>query len=79
MLLSEDVLWSYICQVQLPCSLLGWGSRLAPTQLASALRAIHAEGLACRCLYPSKILVTGKNRIRINGVGVADVSVAVVV
>lgn len=51
---SEDLLWSYICQ------------------LASALQAIHARGLACRCIFPSKILVTGRNRVRINGVGVAD-------
>lgn len=38
---SEDILWSYICQ------------------LVSALRVMHAQGLACRCIYPSKILVTG--------------------
>lgn len=42
-------------------------------QLVSALRAMHSQGLACRCVYPSKILVTGKNRLRINGVGVSDV------
>lgn len=41
-------------------------------QLVSALRAIHAQGLACRCIYPSKILVTGTNRLRINGCGMAD-------
>lgn len=42
-------------------------------QLVSALRTIHSQGLACRCIYPSKILVTGKNRLRINGIGVSDV------
>lgn len=29
-------------------------------QLVSALRLIHVQGLACRCIYPSKILLTGK-------------------
>ncbi len=42
-------------------------------QLVSALRAIHAQGLACRCIYPSKVLVTSRNRLRINGVGISDV------
>lgn len=33
----------------------------------------RSQGLACRCIYPSKVLVTGHGRLRINGVGVADV------
>ena len=31
-------------------------------QLASAVRAVHNAGLACRVIHPSKILVTGKSR-----------------
>ena len=41
-------------------------------QLSNALRLIHSQGLACRCIYPSKILVTGQNRLRINACGVFD-------
>jgi PAB-dependent poly(A)-specific ribonuclease subunit 3 len=42
-------------------------------QIASALKTIHSGGLAARVLDPSKILVTGKNRIRLNGCGILDV------
>jgi PAB-dependent poly(A)-specific ribonuclease subunit 3 len=42
------------------------------TQLVSALKFIHSLGLACRILEPTKILVTGRNRIRINCVGIFD-------
>ncbi|KAI8814008.1 hypothetical protein BJ742DRAFT_849292 [Cladochytrium replicatum] len=42
------------------------------TQLASALKTIHAAGLAARVLEPSKILVTNKNRIRLNCCGIPD-------
>ena len=31
-------------------------------QLSSSLRAIHAAGLSCRSLDPSKIIVYGKSR-----------------
>ena len=34
-------------------------------QLVSALKAIHSAGLACRALHASKVLVTGRNRLRI--------------
>lgn len=43
------------------------------TQIASALKAIHGCGLAARVIEPSKILVTGKNRIRLNACGIMDV------
>jgi len=43
------------------------------SQLVSALRTIHLASLACRVIHPSKIIITGKNRIRINCVGVLDV------
>lgn len=43
------------------------------TQLASALKNIHNTGLAARVLDTSKILVTGKNRVRLNGCAVMDV------
>ncbi|XP_019379781.1 PREDICTED: PAB-dependent poly(A)-specific ribonuclease subunit PAN3 isoform X5 [Gavialis gangeticus] len=42
-------------------------------QLSSALRTIHTAGLACRVMDPSKILVTGKTRLRVNCVGIFDV------
>jgi serine/threonine protein kinase len=42
------------------------------TQLVSALKTIHSAGLAARIIEPSKILVTGKNRIRLNCCGIFD-------
>ncbi|CAG0881389.1 unnamed protein product, partial [Darwinula stevensoni] len=42
-------------------------------QLTSALRSIHAANLACRALEPSKILITGKTRLRLNCCGIIDV------
>ncbi|XP_077480481.1 PAN2-PAN3 deadenylation complex subunit PAN3 [Stigmatopora argus] len=42
-------------------------------QLSSALRTIHTAGLACRVMDPSKIIITGKTRLRVNCVGVLDV------
>ncbi|WRT64611.1 uncharacterized protein IL334_001544 [Kwoniella shivajii] len=43
------------------------------TQMTNALKAVHSSGLAVRNLDPSKVLITGKNRIRLNGCGVWDV------
>ncbi|XP_043190222.1 PAN2-PAN3 deadenylation complex subunit pan3-like [Amphibalanus amphitrite] len=42
-------------------------------QLTGALRQVHSSGLACRVLDPSKILVTGSDRLHINCCGVLDV------
>ncbi|KAK3100528.1 hypothetical protein FSP39_021365 [Pinctada imbricata] len=42
-------------------------------QLSSALRAIHAAGLACRTMDPTKILIYSKSRLRLNCVGILDV------
>ncbi|KAK0519480.1 PAB-dependent poly(A)-specific ribonuclease subunit 3 [Tilletia horrida] len=42
-------------------------------QLAGALRAVHRAGLAARCVEASKVLKTGKNRIRIGGCSIFDV------
>lgn len=42
-------------------------------QLTSALRIIHAAGLACRSLDPTKIILTGGNRLRLSCLGVMDV------
>lgn len=42
-------------------------------QIASALRAIHSAGLAARSIDLSKIIRTGKNRIRLSGCAVQDV------
>ncbi|KAJ3197498.1 PAB-dependent poly(A)-specific ribonuclease subunit 3 [Irineochytrium annulatum] len=41
-------------------------------QIASSLKAIHDSGLAVRTLEPTKILITGKNRIRLNCCGIFD-------
>ncbi|KAG0365280.1 PAB-dependent poly(A)-specific ribonuclease subunit 3 [Gamsiella multidivaricata] len=41
-------------------------------QLTSALKKIHSAGLAARLIDPTKILVTGKNRIRLNCCGIMD-------
>ena len=43
-------------------------------QLTGAVRQVHTQGLACRTLDPSKILLTdNKSRIRINCCGIHDV------
>jgi PAB-dependent poly(A)-specific ribonuclease subunit 3 len=42
-------------------------------QIALALKDIHAAGLAARCLEPSKVILTDKNRIRLNACSVLDV------
>lgn len=42
-------------------------------QIANALRAIHARDLAARCLDPSKIIITDKNRIRLTACAILDV------
>lgn len=42
-------------------------------QLASAVKAIHSIGLAARVITASKIIVTSKNRIRLNACGILDV------
>ncbi|CAI4230471.1 unnamed protein product [Auanema sp. JU1783] len=41
-------------------------------QISSALRAVHASGLAARCLDLSKILVHGKSKILLGNCGFAD-------
>ncbi|KFH71611.1 hypothetical protein, variant [Podila verticillata NRRL 6337] len=41
-------------------------------QLTSALKKIHSAGLAARLIDPTKILVTGKNRLRMNCCGIMD-------
>lgn len=43
-------------------------------QLASALKSIHEAGLAAQTVKASKILVTSKNRVRLNGCGVLDIA-----
>ena len=42
-------------------------------QIASALKAIHSNGLAARTITPSKVLLTDRNRIRLNGCAILDV------
>ncbi|KAI9478636.1 MAG: hypothetical protein EXX96DRAFT_571669 [Benjaminiella poitrasii] len=43
------------------------------TQIASALKTVHASGLAARNIDPKRVLITGKNRIRMNGASILDV------
>lgn len=47
-----------------------WGYTV---QIASALKAIHGSGLAARLITPSKILLTSKNRIRLNACSIMDI------
>ncbi|KAJ8690277.1 PAB-dependent poly(A)-specific ribonuclease subunit 3 [Pleurotus ostreatus] len=42
-------------------------------QIASAIRKAHEAGQAVRTIEPSKILVTGRNRLRIGSCGLVDV------
>lgn len=42
-------------------------------QLASALKTIHDAGIAAQTVVPSKVLLTSKNRLRLNGCGVFDI------
>jgi PAB-dependent poly(A)-specific ribonuclease subunit 3 len=42
-------------------------------QIASAIKSVHAANLAVRCLEPSKVLLTDKNRVRLSACGVLDV------
>ncbi|KAI9849882.1 MAG: PAB-dependent poly(A)-specific ribonuclease subunit 3 [Sclerophora amabilis] len=42
-------------------------------QIASALKTIHSSGLAVRLIDPTKILLTSKNRIRLNACAILDV------
>ncbi|KAL6707533.1 PAB-dependent poly(A)-specific ribonuclease subunit 3 [Coniothyrium glycines] len=42
-------------------------------QTASALKAIHGSNLAARLITPSKILLTSKNRIRLNACSIMDI------
>ena len=42
-------------------------------QLASALKSVHEGGQAAQIVIPSKVLLTSKNRLRLNGCGVLDI------
>lgn len=42
-------------------------------QIGSALKAIHGVGLAARLITPSKVLLTSKNRVRLNACAIMDV------
>ncbi|KAL6308885.1 kinase-like domain-containing protein [Sparassis latifolia] len=42
-------------------------------QIANAIKAVHDSGMAVRIIDPTKILLTGKNRVRIGSCGVVDV------
>lgn len=42
-------------------------------QLVSMLRGVHSQGLACRCLTATHVLLTGHNRVKFGAAGVIDV------
>ncbi|KID95914.1 PAB-dependent poly(A)-specific ribonuclease subunit PAN3, partial [Metarhizium majus ARSEF 297] len=42
-------------------------------QIANALKSIHSINLAARCIDVTKIILTGKNRIRLNACSILDV------
>jgi PAB-dependent poly(A)-specific ribonuclease subunit 3 len=42
-------------------------------QIASAIKAVHGNNLAVRCLEASKVILTEKNRVRLSGCAVLDV------
>ncbi|KAI8928074.1 hypothetical protein BC831DRAFT_503639 [Entophlyctis helioformis] len=41
-------------------------------QLTSLIKFVHSQNMAVRVIEPSKILITGKNRLRVNCCGVLD-------
>jgi PAB-dependent poly(A)-specific ribonuclease subunit 3 len=43
------------------------------SQLCNALRAIHSGELAARCIHPTKVIITEKNRIRLSACMILDV------
>ncbi|KAL9116245.1 MAG: hypothetical protein Q9227_000616 [Pyrenula ochraceoflavens] len=43
------------------------------SQISSALKAIHSNGLAARVIDASKVLLTDKNRVRLNACAIMDV------
>ncbi|KAI0130571.1 hypothetical protein BJ170DRAFT_594081 [Xylariales sp. AK1849] len=53
--ISENVLWSYVCQ------------------MCNALKAIHNENLAARCIHLTKVILTEKNRVRLAACVMLDV------
>eukprot|EP00511_Aplanochytrium_stocchinoi_P003632 CAMPEP_0204836482 /NCGR_PEP_ID=MMETSP1346-20131115/25263_1 /ASSEMBLY_ACC=CAM_ASM_000771 /TAXON_ID=215587 /ORGANISM="Aplanochytrium stocchinoi, Strain GSBS06" /LENGTH=542 /DNA_ID=CAMNT_0051971229 /DNA_START=75 /DNA_END=1703 /DNA_ORIENTATION=- len=42
-------------------------------QLLTAIRAIHSQGIACRGLTPSRVIITGRQRVRIAGCGLSHI------
>lgn len=42
-------------------------------QVLSAIRHVHANHMACRCINPSSIIVCGRQRVRLSGIGLIDV------
>jgi PAB-dependent poly(A)-specific ribonuclease subunit 3 len=47
-----------------------WGYMV---QIAAALKTVHGSGLAAQIIHPSKVILTGRNRIRLSACGVQDV------
>lgn len=43
-------------------------------QLTGAMAVVHAANLACRLIDPTKILLTGRLRLRLSSVGIVDLT-----
>ncbi|WAR59871.1 hypothetical protein PtB15_11B512 [Puccinia triticina] len=43
-------------------------------QIANAVKAVHSANLSVRTIDPTKIILTGTNRVRINACGILDVT-----
>ncbi|KAM0524878.1 hypothetical protein ACHAPE_000983 [Trichoderma viride] len=76
-----------LAEVHLVPSVLHGSNRLQPkpavteavlwgyiSQIAGALKAIHSNNLAARCLDPSKIILINKNRVVLSACAVLDVT-----
>lgn len=42
-------------------------------QLTGVLKVIHKANLSCRCIDPTKIIVTDENRVRVGGTAISDI------
>lgn len=42
-------------------------------QLTAAIRQVHSSGLCCRVIDPSKVLLIGNSRLRLNCAGILDI------
>ncbi|KNZ47039.1 hypothetical protein VP01_672g2 [Puccinia sorghi] len=63
-LVEERIIWSYVLQVDSIFDFI----------IANAIKTVHSANLSVRTIDTTKILLTGTNRVRINGCGILDVT-----